>query len=56
MNKKTTTASVTLGALGYEAPNTEVLDILSEGMLCIMSFRDEDEPFEFWDPEEDLFG
>ena len=55
MNKKTATASVTLGALGYEAPNTEVLDILSEGMLC-MSFKDEDEPFEFWDPEEDLFG
>ena len=51
MNKKTATASVTLGALGYEAPNTEVLDILSEGMLCIMSTEESDNEDWVWDDD-----
>ena len=53
MNKKTATASVTLGALGYEAPNTEVLDIHSEGMLC-MSTEESDNEDWVWD--EDLWN
>ena len=34
MNKKTTTASVTFGASGYEAPKAEVMDVHSEGIIC----------------------
>lgn len=55
MNKKTTTASVTLGALGYEAPNTEVLDILSEGMLC-MSTEESDHEDWVWEDEDDFWS
>lgn len=53
MNKKTTTAAVILGVLDYEAPNTEVLDILSEGMLC-MSTEESDNEDWVWD--EDLWS
>lgn len=52
MNKKTTTASVTLGASGYEAPKAEVMDVHSEGIICSSPEGDN----EIWGWDEDLWS